>query len=65
MTMIDRKNVEIFDQEHLMNIEGCQEKIVSIEMIKEFEKTIPFSIDSIEIWYDSLQEVWRWMGDIK
>ena len=63
--MIDRKNVEIFDQEHLMNIEGCQEKIVSIEMIKEFEKTIPFSIDSIEIWYDSLQEVWRWMGDIK
>lgn len=60
---VDINNTEIFSQQHKMFAEGIGSyanlKPTEID-IQELLKSKGFSAESVEIWFDEFQGLWRW-----
>ncbi len=63
--MIHRENTEIRNQSHEMWIEGMEDDKPTEDEIIDFVNGLGYATLKIEIWYDSMQCIYRWYADIK
>ena len=63
--MINRNNFEINDSSHKMTAEGAEDDVMTREDIVNTLKAEGFDAHYINIWFDGLQNLWRWSCDIK
>ena len=62
--MIKREEVEIRDQQHLMDAEGCHENKPSARDIVRLLTKEGWRSRNLDIWFDETQGFWRWSCDI-
>jgi len=55
-----RENIEIRDQVHLMDAEGCHDNEPNTDDIRAHLEAEGFHARTIEVWFDDLQKLWRW-----
>lgn len=63
-TMIERENVEIRNQAHLMDAEGAHTHEVDYSEIEQFLAKEGYFATNIDIFFDSAQGLTRWTCDI-
>jgi len=63
--MLNRNEVEIRTQLHLMDAEGLHNEKPTVEEITELLKKENFIPTSLEIWHDNIMNLWAWSTDIK
>ena len=62
---IQDENVTYRTQPHEMCIEGMTDKEPTINEIDKYCVKNNYSVDNIRIWFDHMQQIWRFNGDIK
>ena len=55
---------EIRGQKHIMIAEGTTDDPPTVASIEACVKKRDYRADNIDIWYDDLQEIWRWKCNI-
>lgn len=64
--MFKSEDIEIRDQAHLMDAEGCHDEKPTEQEIVQYLESKGFSPNSnIDIWLDGMQGFWRWVCLIK
>ena len=63
--MIDRKDVEIRNQQHERWAEGCHSDKPDERDISGLLLNEGYSHKTIELWIDTLQGLWRWHCEIR
>ena len=61
---MNREEVEIRTQTHLMDAEGAHNYKPDSEDIKTLIEREGFRCRNLEIWFDDFQNLWRWNCDI-
>jgi hypothetical protein len=62
--MIKREDIEIFNQQHQMYAEGCQDEKPEEGDVLIAVGLAGYEATDIDIHYDDLQKLWRWTCDI-
>jgi len=55
---------ELRTQKHLMDAEGTTDTEPSKEAVFNYVKSRGYYADAIDVWYDTMQHVWRWSCNI-
>lgn len=55
-----REDIEIRDQAHLMEAEGCHDREPNIDDIRAHIEAKGFRSKTIVMWFDDSQKLWRW-----
>lgn len=63
--MINRDDVEIRNQQHLMDAEGSHNEKPTESEIVDLLKNEGYNSDGLEIWHDDLMNLWSWNCDIE
>ena len=62
---INRRDVEIRTQAHLMDAEGLQDAEPQEAEIIEFLKNEGWVASNVDIGFDNVMHLWAWTADIK
>lgn len=63
--MINRNNTEFRNQPHEMCVEGAEDDQMTEEDIIKYCADFGYKASEIDIWFDKMQGVWRWVCDIE
>jgi hypothetical protein len=55
---------EFRTQKHLMDAEGTTDTEPSKEAVFNYVKSRGYYADAIDVWYDTMQHIWRWSCNI-
>jgi hypothetical protein len=55
---------EFRTQKHLMDAEGTTDTEPSKEAVFNYVKSCGYYADAIDVWYDTMQHIWRWSCNI-
>jgi hypothetical protein len=55
---------EFRTQKHLMDAEGTTDTEPSKEEVFNYVKSRGYYADAIDVWYDTMQHIWRWSCNI-
>ena len=64
MQLLDN-NIEYRDQLHEMWVEGMSdEKPIDYDILRHASKR-GYYVNNIDVWYDELQSIWRYIGNLE